>query len=78
TKDKLESTLLFYKTLGVSLLFVPWDERAWDPKGIKALNKQLSEVNELAQKYAMSIGFHNHNREFEPFKNATYWDNIAT
>ncbi|MDN3380248.1 MULTISPECIES: sugar phosphate isomerase/epimerase [unclassified Pseudoalteromonas] len=78
TKDKLESTLLFYKSLGVSLLFVPWDERAWDPKGIKSLNKQLSEVNELAQKYAMSIGFHNHNREFEQFKNATYWDNIAS
>ena len=42
------------------------------------LTKQLTELNELAQKYEMQIGFHNHNREFEQFKNATYRDAIAS
>lgn len=78
TETNLMATLLFYKTLGVTTLFVPWDERAWDPKGVMSLTKQLTELNELAQKYEMQIGFHNHNKEFEQYKNATYWDSIAS
>ena len=78
TGTRLMETLLFYKTLGVTTLFVPWDERAWDPKGIMSLTKQLTAMNEIAQKYEMQIGFHNHNREFEQFNNATYWDAIAS
>ena len=78
TDTRLMETLLFYKTLGVTTLFVPWDERAWDPKGIMSLTKQLTAMNEIAQKYEMQIGFHNHNREFEQFNNATYWDAIAS
>lgn len=78
TDTHLMATLLFYKTLGVTSLFVPWDERAWDPKGVMSLTKQLTELNDIAQKYEMQIGFHNHNREFEPFNNATYWDAIAS
>ncbi|TMN73373.1 sugar phosphate isomerase/epimerase [Pseudoalteromonas sp. S1727] len=78
TDSHLMETLLFYKTLGVTTLFVPWDERAWDPKGVMQLSKQLTELNNIAQKYEMNIGFHNHNREFESFNNATYWDAIAT
>ena len=75
---QLMGTLLFYKTLGVSNLFVPWDERAWNPKGIIPLAKQLKGLNEIAQKYDMHIGFHNHNKEFEQFNNETYWDAIAS
>ncbi|KTF16828.1 sugar phosphate isomerase/epimerase family protein [Pseudoalteromonas sp. H105] len=75
---QLMGTLLFYKTLGVSNLFVPWDERAWDPTGIMPLAKQLKELNEIAQKYDMYIGFHNHNKEFEQFNNETYWDALAS
>lgn len=74
----INHTLLFYKTLGVKILFVPWDERAWQPKGIDSLITQLSAVNDTASKYDMQIGFHNHNREFEQFNQATYWDHIAT
>jgi len=78
TDDTLADTLLFYKTLGVSILFVPWDERAWQPQGINSLTEQLTQVNEIAQRYAMHIGFHNHNKEFNQFQNATYWDAIAS
>ncbi|MGO2012313.1 sugar phosphate isomerase/epimerase family protein [Pseudoalteromonas sp.] len=78
TEETITDTLLFYKTLGIDMLFVPWDERAWHPKGIKLLTQQLTKVNEVAQKYDMSICFHNHNREFESFNEATYWDTIAS
>ncbi|PCC10730.1 sugar phosphate isomerase/epimerase [Pseudoalteromonas sp. JB197] len=78
TDTRLMETLLFYKTLGVTTLFVPWDERAWDPEGVMSLTKQLTASNEIAQKYEMKIGFHNHNREFEQFNSATYWDAIAS
>ncbi len=71
-------TLLFYKTLGVDTLFVPWDERAWDPNQVQSFIAQLNKVNETAQRFGMSIGFHNHNREFEQFNQATFWDNIAS
>lgn len=74
----INHTLLFYKTLGVKILFVPWDERAWQPKGIDSLITQLSAVNDTALKFGMQVGFHNHNREFEQFNQATYWDYIAS
>ncbi|MBO7925115.1 sugar phosphate isomerase/epimerase [Pseudoalteromonas sp. K222D] len=78
TNESISDTLLFYKTLGVSLLFVPWDERAWHPTGVIALTKQLIAVNNIAQRYDMQIGFHNHDQEFNHYKGATYWDYIAT
>ncbi|MBB1386046.1 sugar phosphate isomerase/epimerase [Pseudoalteromonas sp. SG45-5] len=77
TEKTLTNTLLFYKTLGVKVLFVPWDERAWHPTGVTALTKQLAHVNDIAQRYDMRIGFHNHDKEFNQFNDATYWDYIA-
>ncbi|MFC3031651.1 sugar phosphate isomerase/epimerase family protein [Pseudoalteromonas fenneropenaei] len=76
--DKLAATLLFYKTLGIQFVIVPWDERAWHPTGVMALTKQLSELAPQLQKYGMQLGFHNHDKEFAPFQNATYWDYIAS
>lgn len=77
TEETLAQTLLFYKTLGVTVLFVPWDERAWHPTQITTLTKQLTDVNNIAQRYGMRIGFHNHDKEFNQFNDATYWDYLA-
>ena len=77
-EDKLAGTLLFYKTLGVSTLFIPWDERAWDKNRVQAFVKQLNQVHQNAKRYDMKIGFHNHEKEFNPFGNATFWDYIAS
>ncbi|WP_105265326.1 sugar phosphate isomerase/epimerase family protein [Pseudoalteromonas sp. T1lg76] len=78
TEQKLAHTLLFYKTLGVNTLYVPWDERAWDAIRITQFTEQLSAAHAQARHFDMEIGFHNHEREFEPYKEATFWDYIAT
>ncbi|RZG16665.1 sugar phosphate isomerase/epimerase [Pseudoalteromonas sp. CO342X] len=77
-EGKLASTLLFYKTLGVSTLFIPWDERAWDKNQVQAFVKRLNQVHQIAKRYDMKIGFHNHEKEFNPYANSTFWDYIAT
>ncbi len=77
-ESKIDSTLLFYKTLGVTTLYVPWDERAWHPEGVKSLVKDLTKVSDYATRFNMKIGFHNHNKEFNAYNNATFWDYIAT
>ena len=77
-ENTIDSTLLFYKTLGVTTLYVPWDERAWDPKRVKSLVKALTKVSNYATRFDMNIGFHNHNKEFNAYNNATFWDYIAS
>ena len=77
TDDKLSQTIAFYKAAGVNTLIIPWEERSWHPQGVKEV---VAELNELAKKLAphnMSIGYHNHNHEFDSYEDATYWDYIA-
>ena len=69
SENTIDSTLLFYKTLGVTTLYVPWDERAWHPEGVKSLVKELTKVSDYATRFDMKIGFHNHNKEFNAFNN---------
>lgn len=76
--QNISQTLLFYKTLGVNLLFVPWDERAWSAQGVNELIKDLNQLNSIAMKYDMRIGFHNHDQEFNAYNGGTYWDHIAS
>ncbi|WP_105190110.1 sugar phosphate isomerase/epimerase family protein [Pseudoalteromonas sp. T1lg48] len=78
TENTLAHTLLFYKTLGVNTLYIPWDERAWDAKRVALFTQQLNAAHAQAQRFDMEIGFHNHEREFEPYQGATFWDYIAT
>jgi len=72
-----QQTVVFYQTLGVDMLIIPWDERAWHPEGIKEV---VAELNALAKKLAplgMSVGFHNHQHEFNAYNGSTYWDYLA-
>jgi len=72
-----EKTVSFYQTLGVNILIIPWDDRAWHPEGVKELTDQL---NMLAKKLAplnMKIGYHNHEHEFNAYEGMTYWDYLA-
>lgn len=75
--EVIHQNLLFYKTLGTSYVIVPWDQRAWDPQGVKELVKQLNELSPQLKKYGMTLGFHNHDKEFGAFNGSTYWDYIA-
>lgn len=75
--DVIHKNLLFFKTLGINHVIVPWDERAWDPKKVSLLTAQLTQLDQILARYGMSIGFHNHQHEFAEFKQSTFWDYIA-
>ena len=70
-------TVLFYKTLDVQLLIVPYDTRAFNADGIDWVVKELNRLSEKLAPYGMKIGYHNHNHEFDSFANSTYWDYLA-
>ncbi|WP_111977154.1 sugar phosphate isomerase/epimerase family protein [Algibacillus agarilyticus] len=75
--ENFANTIKFYQTLGVSILIDPWEERAWHPTKI---DEVINELNRLADKLAphgMQIGYHNHDKEFNDFNGATYWDHLA-
>ena len=70
-------TVSFYQILGVDMLIVGWDERAWHPEGIKEVVGLLSKLSKKLAPFGMKTGFHNHDHEFNDFKGSTYWDYIA-
>jgi sugar phosphate isomerase/epimerase len=70
-------TVSFYQILGVDMLIVGWDERAWHPEGIKEVIGLLSKLSKKLAPFGMKTGFHNHDHEFNDFKGSTYWDYIA-
>ncbi len=71
-------TVAFYQTLGVDMLIVGWDERAWHPQGVKEVVALLNKLAQQLAPYGMRTGFHNHDHEFERFGESTYWDYLAT
>lgn len=76
-KQNFADTVAFYKAAGVSMLIVPWDERAWHPEGVKEVVDLLNDLAVKLKPHGMRIGFHNHDQEFNSFEGTTYWDYIA-
>jgi len=75
--DTIEKTAAFYKTLGVEVLVVGWDTRAWDPEKVESLVSDLNAMAKALKTYGMRAGFHNHNYEFGAYHETTFWDYIA-
>lgn len=78
TSESFDKTVAFYKTLGVSTLIIPWDERSWSPQGIDIVVGYLNDYSEKLAPHNMQIGYHNHAQEFNDYKGSTYWDYMAT
>lgn len=78
TPELFDKTVAFYKTLGVSTLIIPWDERSWSPQGIDIVVGYLNDYSEKLAPHNMQIGYHNHDQEFNDYKGSTYWDYMAT
>ena len=76
-EGKFSRTVAFYKALGATSLIVGWDERAWHPEGIKEVVRLLNEIDAKLEPHGMRIGFHNHEKEFNPYEGTTYWDYMA-
>jgi len=75
--ENFDKTVAFYQALGVDMLIVPWDERAWHPEGVKTLVKELNIIAKKLAPHGIKAGYHNHDQEFNDYKGATYWDYIA-
>ena len=75
--ENFASTVKFYQTLGVDMLIVGWDERAWHPEGIKEIVALLNKLSVKLAPFGMKTGFHNHDHEFNDFEGTTYWDYLA-
>ncbi|MBU2979570.1 sugar phosphate isomerase/epimerase [Alteromonas sp. C1M14] len=76
-EENQEATVRFYQQLGVDLLIIPYDERAWHPQQVNHFIDDLNRLSTQLARHNMGIGFHNHDKEFGAYKNATYWDYIA-
>ncbi|WP_206483037.1 TIM barrel protein [Thalassotalea sp. G2M2-11] len=76
-ENVIDKNLLFFKTLGIELVIIPWDERAWHDEKIPSLTEDLNRLALRLANYGMKIGFHNHQYEFSTYKQQTYWDYIA-
>lgn len=75
--SKFDSTVEFYKTIGVKLLIDPWDERSWDAEKIHEVTNELNRLAKLLEPHKMKIGYHNHDKEFNSYQADTFWDFLA-
>jgi sugar phosphate isomerase/epimerase len=73
----IDETISFYQILGIDMLIVGWDERAWHPEGIKEVVSLLNKADKKLASVGMKTGFHNHDHEFDDYKESTYWDYLA-
>ena len=78
TAEKLMQTAAFYLALGAPTLVVPWDDRAMQADGIDEMVSELTRVSEALRPYGLKTGYHNHAPEFEPYKDGTFWDYLAS
>ncbi|MCF2949212.1 sugar phosphate isomerase/epimerase [Paraglaciecola aquimarina] len=76
--DKLDDTLNFLKAVGIDLVIIPYDQRAFSTDGVDSLTSDLVRLSEVLAKKNMTIGYHNHDHEFNTYLDATFWDYIAT
>lgn len=74
---KLNKNLDYLQKLGVELVIIPADSRAWSADGVEALTKELTKLSKKAAANNILIGYHNHDKEFNTYKDLTYWDYIA-
>ncbi|MDU0352962.1 sugar phosphate isomerase/epimerase [Paraglaciecola aquimarina] len=75
--DKLDKTLDFLKAVGIDMVIIPYDARAFEASGVHSLTVDLVSLSAKLAKKNMVIGYHNHDHEFNTYLDATYWDYIA-
>ncbi|WP_448247886.1 sugar phosphate isomerase/epimerase family protein [Thalassotalea agariperforans] len=75
--DKLDKTLAFLKDLGTDLVIIPYDSRAMSADGIEEFVVEMNLLAANVKKQNMTLGYHNHDKEFDPYHDATFWDYLA-
>ena len=74
--DNFEQSVRFYQDLGTPYLIISWDPRAWDASAVNDFIAQLNTLSSALAKHRLRLGFHNHEHEFGPYQQTTYWDHI--
>lgn len=69
--DDYENTVTFYRDLGVSVLIIPSEERAFNDQ-VQAFADDLTMLSEKLAKEDMKVGFHNHLEEWAPYQDTTF------
>lgn len=75
--EKLDDTLSFLKDLGTDLVIIPYDSRAMNADGIEEFVAEILSLSEHLAKTGMTIGYHNHDQEFNDYNGSTFWDYLA-
>ncbi|MBB6522552.1 sugar phosphate isomerase/epimerase family protein [Pseudoteredinibacter isoporae] len=75
--ENLPQTADFFKAMGVNILVLPYDERAYQSREIEGFIEELNRINTALNQRGFRFGFHNHEKEFDRYKNHTFWDAIA-
>jgi len=67
TEKENRKTFQKAKALGIKKFVAPWlDPQTFkDPKKIEAFCDTVNQASKVAREYGLSVGFHNHNGEFE-------------
>lgn len=74
-----DKSINFYSRLGVPVVIVPWDDRAFKPQTVKQLVDDLNQLEQKLQPFGIRMGYHNHAQEFARYdENNTLWDFIAS
>lgn len=76
--EKGNRNLQFFKDIGAEFVIIPHDARVDDVQHIDALIKELNVLSTKVQEYGMTLGYHNHAKEFKAFKKSTFWDYLAS
>lgn len=75
--DKFDQTIDFLTRLGIDLIVIPIDNRAWNPEKIDELTAELTQLTKKLAKQDIHFGYHNHAQEFGDFNQHTFWDHLA-
>jgi sugar phosphate isomerase/epimerase len=75
--EKFEDTINFYKAADVPMLIIGYDTRAGNSDTIEQTIADLNRIAPMVEAHGMRFGYHNHDFEFAPFGDTTFWDHIA-
>ena len=67
----------FYQKLGVPMLIVGWDDRAFSLDTVGKTIADINRLSRLSEAVGIKFGYHNHAEEFALIDGTTPWDQIA-
>ena len=76
-KQNPDKHLNFFKAMGSKLVIIPHDHRIDNPDKIDEFISELKPLIKKTEQMELTLGYHNHAKEFKPFKDSTFWDYLA-